>query len=109
MTWLTRLIERQIQKARLKGQLDNLKGEGEPLPDRTGDALVDPGVAAGFRIMAEAGVLPDEIVLNKQIEAQKAHMAGVTDPSERKAQMAKLAELEMKKAIAQEARRKFIG
>ena len=109
MTWLTRLIERQIQKARLKGDLENLEGEGKPLPDRTGDALVEPGVAAGFRIMAEAGVLPEEIELKKAIAAQKAHMAGITDPEIRKIEMAILAELEMKKAIAEEARRKFIG
>ena len=109
MTWLTRLIERQIQKARLKGDLENLQGEGEPLPDRTGDAFVDPGVAAGFRIMAEAGVMPEEILLKKQIEAQKKRMAAIKDPKEHKAEMAKLADLEMKKAIAEEARRKFIG
>ena len=109
MTWLTRLIERQIQKARLKGQLENLEGEGEPLPDRTGDALVDPGLGAGFRIMAEAGVLPEEIELKKKIAAQKERMANITDPFQRKAEMAKLADLEMKKAIAEEARRKFIG
>ena len=109
MTWLTRLIERQIQKARLKGELENLKGEGEPLPDRPGDAFVDPGMAAGFRVMAEAGVLPEEITLKKAIAAQKERMATISDPVLRKSEMAKLADLEMKKAIAEEARRKFIG
>ncbi len=109
MTWLSRLIERQIQKARLKGDLENLEGEGQPLPDRTGDALVEPGIAAGFRIMAEAGVMPEEIELKKKIQAQKKRMTGITDPEKRKAEMAKLADLEMRKAIAEEARRKFIG
>ena len=65
MTWLSRLAERQIQKARLKGQLQGLQGEGKPLPDRPGDAFISPGDAVGFRIMAEAGVLPEEITLKK--------------------------------------------
>ena len=65
MTWLSRLAERQIQKARLKGQLQGLQGEGKPLPDRPGDAFISPSDAVGFRIMAEAGVLPEEITLKK--------------------------------------------
>ena len=34
-----------------------LKGEGQPLPDRPGDAFISAGDAVGFRIMAEAGVM----------------------------------------------------
>ena len=96
MSWLSRLAERQIQKARLKGQLQGLKGEGKPLPDRPGDAFISPGDAVGFRIMAEAGVLPEEITLKKQVAAQRAHLATLTDEAERKA------------AMAEEARRKFL-
>ena len=109
MTWLTRLIERQIQKARLRGDLENLEGEGEPLRERPGDAFVEPGLAAGFRVMAEAGVVPEEITLKKRIAEQKARMADVHEPEKRKVEMKRLADLEMRLAIAQEARRKFIG
>ncbi len=108
MSWLSRLAERQIQKARLKGQLQGLEGEGKPLPDRPGDAFVSAGDAAGFRIMAEAGVLPEEIALKKQVAAQRAHLATLTDDAQRKAAMADLARLEMLQAIAEEARRKFL-
>lgn len=108
MSWLSRLAERQIQKARLKGQLQGLVGEGKPLPDRTGDAFVSPGDAVGFRIMAQAGVLPEEIVLKKQIEDHLALLATLTDAQARKAAMATLAELQMKQAMAEEARRKFL-
>ncbi len=108
MTWLSRMAERQIQKARLKGELQGLKGEGKPLPDRTGDAFISPGDAVGFRIMAEAGVLPEEIVLKKQAAAQRAHLATLTDAAERKAAVAELARLEMLQAIAEESRRKFL-
>jgi hypothetical protein len=109
MSWLSRLAERQIQKARLKGQLQGLEGEGKPLPDRPGDAFVSaPATRSGFRIMAEAGVLPEEITLKKQAAAQRAHLATLTDEAERKAAMAELARLEMRQAIAEEARRKFL-
>jgi len=108
MSWLSRLAERQIQKARLKGQLQGLEGEGKPLPDRPGDAFVPPGDAVGFRIMAEAGVLPEEITLKKQVIAQRAHLATLTDATERKAAMAELARLEMLQAIAEDSRRNFL-
>jgi Domain of unknown function (DUF1992) len=108
MSWLSRLAERRIQAARLKGQLDHLEGEGKPLPDRPGDAFVSPGDAVGFRIMAEAGVLPEEITLKKRVEAQRAHLATLTGEAERKAAMAELARLQMLQAIAEESRRKFL-
>mgnify|MGYP001765125867 CR=1 FL=1 len=108
MSWLSRLAERHIQKARLKGQLQGLQGEGKPLPDRPGDAFVSAGDAVGFRIMAEAGVLPPEITLKKQAAAQRALLATMTDPAERKAAMAELARLEMLQAMAEESRRNFL-
>lgn len=108
MSWLSRLAERQMQKARLKGELQGLAGEGKPLPDRTGDAFVSPGDAVGFRIMAEAGVLPEEIVLKKEAARLRGVLADETDPAKRKALMAQLAQVEMRQAMAEEARRSFL-
>ncbi len=102
------LIERQIQKARLEGQLDNLKGEGEPLPDRPEEAMVDKADAIGFRIMAQAGVLPEEIAIKKQIIKQRELLDGITDPAARKDAMKELAKLETRYGIAIEARKKFL-
>lgn len=108
MSWLSRLAERQMQKARLKGDLQGLQGEGKPLPDRPGDAFISPGDAMGFRIMAEAGVLPEEIVLKKEAARLRATLADTTDPQARKALMAELAQVEMRQAMAEEARRRFL-
>jgi len=105
---LDRLAERQMQKALAEGKLSGLEGEGKPLPERPGDAFVDPGDAMGFRIMAEAGVLPEEIALKKDIIAARARLASLTDPDAQKKVMAELAELEMRKGIAEEARRRFL-
>lgn len=98
-----RFAEHQIQKAKAQGALDDLKGAGKPLPKRDGGDIV----SAGMGIMAEAGVLPREIELKKAVDAQRETLAACTDPAEQKAAMRKLAELEMKLAIEQEARRKF--
>jgi hypothetical protein len=106
--WLDRIAERWMRKAEAEGKLAGLAGEGAPLPDRPGDAFVDPGDAIGFRIMAEAGVLPEEITLGKAIAEQKTILADLTDPAARKVVMAKLAHLETKRGIAEEARRKFL-
>lgn len=108
MSWLERLAERRMLLARAKGQLIGLAGEGKPLPDRTGDAFVSAGEAVAFRMMAEAGALPEEITLKKAADAQRDVLAGLTDPSERKAALAKLADIEMRRAMAIEARRKFM-
>lgn len=95
-----------MQAARLQGQLQGLEGEGKPLPERPGDALVSAGDALGFRIMAEAGVLPEEIVLKK---AARAELAQATDPQARKALMARLADRDMRQSMAEEARRRFLA
>jgi len=102
------LIERQIQKARLEGKLDGLEGEGKPLPDHPEEAFVSTGDAVGFRMMAQAGVVPEEIEIKKQIAAQHAHLKTLTDAAARKTAMAELAKLEMRYGIATEARKKFM-
>jgi hypothetical protein len=108
MSWIEKLAERQMLAALAKGELSGLEGEGKPLPDRTGDAFVSAGEAAGFRIMAEAGVIPEEIRLKKECDAQRKAMEGITDPGARLAAQKKLAELEMLRGMAIESRRKFM-
>lgn len=97
------LAEHQIQKARAEGQLDDLKGAGKPLKPRSGDDIV----AAGLGIMADAGVLPREIELKKAVDAQREVLQAAKTEADRKAAMAKLADLDMRLSIEQEARRKF--
>ncbi len=101
------LTERQIQKARAQGELDGLEGEGKPLPDRSGEALTDPGLAAGLKIMAQAGVIPEEFDLKKLLDEARAEYTGLTDPEDRKSAMARIADLEMRYNLARDARKSF--
>lgn len=103
-----KLTEAQIRKAEADGQLRGLSGEGKPLPHRPGDALIDAGDAVGFRIMAEAGALPQEITLKAQLDQARADWQAATDPDNKKRLMARLADLQMRYEIARDARRKFL-
>ncbi len=97
------MAERQILKAQAEGQFDNLKGAGKPL-NLDGDGSVD---AIGFRIMAEAGALPREIQLRKAVEEQTRILAAAPDEEQRKHERKKLADLQLRLDIEQEARRRF--
>lgn len=104
-----RLTEQQIKKAEAEGKLTGLEGEGKPLPNRPGDAFIDPGDAVGHRIMAEAGALPEEIELKRALDAARKAYTEETDPAEKKHKMAAIADLELRYSIAREARLKFLG
>lgn len=101
------LTEQHIAKAQAEGQLSGLAGEGKKLPSHPEEALIDTADAIGHRIMAEAGAVPEEILLRQQLAAAKAAYAAA-GTQDKKAAMARIAELEMKLAIAQDARRAFL-
>ena len=79
---LDKIAEQQIKQAQLRGELDNLEGEGKPLPPRsdTGDSIE----SIGFKIMAGAGAIPEEVKLRKAVEAQLAILQNLADPIEKK-------------------------
>jgi hypothetical protein len=104
-----KMAERQMLKALAEGKLSRLEGEGRPLPARPEAAYVDAGEAAGYRIMHDHGALPEEITLRKQVEEAKAAYAKAETPEDKRAAMARIAELQMKVSIAAEARKKFMG
>lgn len=66
------LVERLIQKTLAEGELEELVGGGKPLPNRRqSEADADMATAVAVRIMAEAGVLPNEFKLKKLLQAAK--------------------------------------
>jgi hypothetical protein len=103
--WIEALAERHIARAEAEGELRGLAGEGRPLPRPEETAFVDATEAAGFRLMAEHGALPEELLLRQQRDAAKDAFAQATDAG-KTAAMARLAEAEMKLAMAMENRRR---
>ena len=105
---LRHLTEAQIRKAGAEGQLTGLEGEGRPLPDRPGDAFIDGADAAGHRIMARAGAIPEEIRLKAALDEARAVLKAAIGTNDEKPAMARVADLEMRYEIARDARRKFL-
>ncbi len=105
---LRQLIERQILKAKAEGKLEGLAGEGKPLPDRSGEAYLDAGEAVAYRMMAEAGSLPEEFRMKTALDEARKAWRSASGEAEKKRLMAQIAELELKYETAREARKKFM-
>lgn len=101
---LSKIAEQRILAAEAEGKLSNLKGAGKPLPVRGGGDHAD---AVGFRMMAEAGALPEEMRLKKELVEARRRLAAAEGDAARKAASAVVADLEMRLSIQEESRRRF--
>jgi hypothetical protein len=106
---LAHLAERRMLAALAEGKLSHLEGEGKPLPPHYEEAFMDPGEAVGYRIMAEAGWVPAELALNKQLIAARAAWRAAAGADEKRRAMARIADLDMRHEIAREARLAFMN
>lgn len=101
---LSKIAEQRILAAEAEGKLSNLKGAGKPLPERVGGDHAD---AVGFRMMAEAGALPEEMRLKKDLAEARRALAAATGEAARREASVTVADLEMRLSIQEEARRRF--
>ncbi|MEH6646872.1 DnaJ family domain-containing protein [Sulfitobacter sp.] len=108
MRSFARLIESQIAKARASGVLSGLRGEGKPLPEQAIETGEQAALSTGMRIMAEAGVVPEEFAIRKELDAALKIYATLKTEEVRAKQMATVSSLELRYNIAVEARRKFL-
>ena len=63
---LDALVEARIERAIERGELDDLPGQGSPLP-LDDDACVAPELRLAYRILKNAGFVPEEIELRREI------------------------------------------
>ena len=78
---LDSLVEARIERARDRGELSNLPGQGRPLsPDD--DACVAPELRLAYRILKNAGFVPEEVELRREI-ADLAALIDATQGAER--------------------------
>lgn len=103
---LDKLAEANIRRAQREGKLDKLAGEGKPLKQSASDGSVE---AFGYGAMASEGVVPEEIELRKKIELQKEVLINTTDKDQKKSEMKKLGELQMRLSMQEEARRRYFS
>jgi hypothetical protein len=60
------IVEERIRKAQEEGLFDNLPGKGKPLR-LDDDSRIAPHLRASYRILRNAGILPPEMQLRKEI------------------------------------------
>lgn len=80
-----RIVEQRILDAIGRGEFDNLPGAGAPL-NLDDDALVPPEMRLAFRVLKNAGYVPEEVRLRREISDLESIMrepAG--DPAQRRA------------------------
>ena len=83
MLLLDELAERRIAEAMERGELDDLPGAGAPLPAED-DALVPEALRVGYRLLRNAGFLPPELALRREI-ADVEELVSAATGSEAKA------------------------
>lgn len=85
--------ERKILEAIAKGELDNYKGKGKPLPDEfwdEGNPLVPDELKQIYKILKNASILPEEITLKKELEELRDQFIKAADNSDERARLSKL-------------------
>lgn len=67
MDWAASMAEEIIREAQRRGEFDNLPGAGKPLPEADELAGVPEELRVGFRMLKNAGMLPEEMLLRKEM------------------------------------------
>ncbi|REJ08110.1 DUF1992 domain-containing protein [Halobacillus trueperi] len=73
------LIEEKIKQSMKKGDFDNLPGKGKPL-SKDEFAHLPPELRNSYRILKNANMLPEEMILKKEMVEIEDLLAEVTDP-----------------------------
>ncbi|HQG43546.1 MAG TPA: DUF1992 domain-containing protein, partial [Spirochaetota bacterium] len=60
------IAEQRIRDAMERGEFDNLPGMGKPLPRDELDTI-PPDIRMAYKIMKNAGIIPEEVELRKDI------------------------------------------
>lgn len=76
-----RLVEAQLAAAIRRGDFDNLAGAGEPLR-LDDDSAVPESLRTAYRMLANAGCLPPELSLRKEIQTLEALLNRAEDCAE---------------------------
>jgi hypothetical protein len=86
------IVERRIAEAMEQGQFDALPGAGRPL-DLDDDPLVAPDLRTAYRILKNAGYVPDEVRLLTEIGSVEQLLRQAVAADDRAAYSARLRHL----------------
>jgi hypothetical protein len=86
ITWIA---EQRIQEAAAQGAFDDLPGRGKPLILED-DAHVPPELRMAYKVLRNAGYVPDEVAERKEAESLLELLAHCPDEREKLRQMRRL-------------------
>ncbi len=77
-TGFEKIVEERIAQAQKRGEFDNLKGAGKPLPKEDLSHIPEE-LRLAYRILKNADCLPPEIELKKEIRQTEALLEEISD------------------------------
>lgn len=83
MLLLDQITETRIREAMGRGEFDNLPGQGQPL-SLDDDRLVPESLRAAYRILKNAGYLPPELEIRREIRNIEQLLIITEDETERR-------------------------
>jgi hypothetical protein len=92
---LERLAEERIRDAIQRGEFDNLPGRGKPL-NLEDDRHIPDDLRLAYKVLKNAGCLPPELELKKEIRKAEELLSSMSDEGEKYRQLQKLNFLVMK-------------
>ena len=92
---LERLAEERIRDAIQRGEFDNLPGRGKPL-NLEDDRHIPDDLRLAYKVLRNAGCLPPELELKKEISKAEELLSSMADEGERYRQLQKVNFLVMK-------------
>ncbi|SDJ49785.1 DnaJ family domain-containing protein [Salimicrobium halophilum] len=101
---LDHIIEEKIKKAVRDGDFDDLPGKGEPLP-KDEFAHVPDELRNSYRVLKNAGMLPEEMQVKKEVVELEELLENITDPEEKNNTEQKLTEKRLRFQMLMEKRK----
>ncbi len=81
-TGFEKIIEERILQAQRRGDFDNLPGSGKPL-EIEDDRHIPEDLRLAYKILKNAGCIPPEIELKKEIHQTRDLLAAIEDASQK--------------------------
>jgi len=101
--WFESIANERIVEAQLKGEFDRLPGKGKPLPPDPLESVPDE-LRTGFRLLKNAGAIPPELELRKEMVALEDLLRCCRDEEERRELRGQLTEKRLRYRLLMEER-----
>ena len=99
-----KLVEQKIREAQAAGEFDRLEGAGRPV-NLDAYFSTPEELRAGYAVLKNAGVLPEEAALLKEINELAARLEASRDAAERERLRREIAGLKLKYDLSNERHR----